>query len=542
MKQLFLFLSFSCLSALVSYAQPNSLLQKALRKYSQIQNFSCECLFATDGLMNISFSCKMEATRNALDTICGFYYYIKYVPGEGTSDFSLYNGSDYYMSYKGKITQTNRLKKPDAFKDKEMNIRGVGKGRIPSVAKSPTMCRFSLFEFENQIRKDLKDSTFEFVAGNDTLIDKVICFQFRFRKNNMVKEISIEKESLFPKYYKSTGKSALFNQTQTALFNNFEANGNLPLSYYAAENLLPLNWEANNPVKTTIELTGKEAPGWTLPLLNNDAELTLKELKGKVVLLEFTATWCVHCIEAAEMMKSLNEKFKDNANIVLLSVFSSSPDDKNKIQKFAEKHKISNEILYNAKSVGDMYQVDGYPVFFIIDSTGKIVKQYPGYGESTENRIFEDLNKLGKPFSDKMKFVDNYENINSLKDCVKSFKGKKVYIDVWATWCAPCIEEFENKERLLELLNPKGVPILYISIDEEKNDIQWKNMIKFYDLKGYHIRANNKLSEDLRKIYNQNGLLAIPWYILIDEQGNIKRKYAKKPSQIGELKKEIDEI
>ena len=520
-------------------SQTERLVQKALSKYSQTKSFKCECLVAVDVPMNFSFNCKMEATRNPLDTTCGFYYFIKYVPGEGTADFSLYNGSDVYMSYKGKITQTNRLKKPDAFKDKEMNLRGVGKGKIPSVAKSSSMFRFSLFEFEDQLRKDLKDTTLKFVAGSDTLIDKVNCFHFRFRNKSLVKEICIENQSLLPKYFKISSKSPIFNQTTTASFKNYDVSNAIPLSYYTAENLLPLNWEANQPVETKIDMTGKEAPGWTLPVLNDESAITLNQLKGKVILLEFTATWCPHCFEAAEMMKSLNERFKDNANVVLLSVFSSSPDDKDKIQKFAEKWKITNKVLYNAKMIGDTYHVDGYPTFFIIDSSGKIVKQYLGYGEGIEQRIFDDITRLGKPISNKIKFVDNYNNINSLSDCVNSFKGKKVYVDIWATWCKPCIEEFEHQAKLKELLKSQETEILYISLDEEKNDERWKAMIMSYNLEGSHIRANRSLYADLRKIFNPHGIVDVPWYILIDENGNILKEHAKKPSEIEELKKEL---
>lgn len=288
-------------------------------------------------------------------------------------------------------------------------------------------------------------------------------------------------------------------------------------------------------------MTGKKAPGWTLPVLNNESALTLNQLKGKVILLEFTATWCIHCIEAAEMMKSLDKKLKGNPDIVLLSVFSSSADDKEKILKFAEKHQITNKVLYDAKTIGDTYQVNGYPTFFIIDNTGSIIKEYRGYGEGTEQVIFEDLTKLGKPLGDRMRVVDDYQNINSLKDCVQSFKGKKVYVDVWATWCRPCIEEFGHQTQLKELLKSGETEILYISLDKENDDAKWKEMIKLYNLEGKHIRANKNLVADLTKIKNQNGIIDVPWYILMDEKGNILKRHAKKPSELEELKKELQE-
>ena len=64
-------------------------------------------------------------------------------------------------------------------------------------------------------------------------------------------------------------------------------------------------------------------------------------------------------------------------------------------------------------------------------------------------------------------------------------------------------------------------------------------MIKYYKLEGYHIRANEKFGSDLREIFNQNGRISIPWYLLVDENGEIVVEHAKRPSQLKELEKEI---
>jgi thiol-disulfide isomerase/thioredoxin len=136
--------------------------------------------------------------------------------------------------------------------------------------------------------------------------------------------------------------------------------------------------------------------------------------------------------------------------------------------------------------------------------------------------------------SEKIKFLDNYQDINSLKNCVKSFQGKKVYIDVWATWCASCRSEFSKKEKLNEILKSKGIEMLYISMDEDKYDKTWKDLIKYYNLEGNHIRANKPLSEDLKKIQNSGSGYYVPWHIMVDEDG----KMMELPGDIAELVKE----
>lgn len=165
--------------------------------------------------------------------------------------------------------------------------------------------------------------------------------------------------------------------------------------------------------------------------------------------------------------------------------------------------------------------------------------EYTKYLEPTVSPIVEFQKEKEKPFSENVKFVDGYEGINSLKESVSSLKGKKVYVDVWATWCGPCKKEFEHKAQLKKLLASKNMEILYISIDRDENESQWKDMIKFYGLEGYHVRANQELNEDLRKIFNRNGSISIPWYLIIDANGNVIEKHASRPSQLNELENEL---
>lgn len=164
--------------------------------------------------------------------------------------------------------------------------------------------------------------------------------------------------------------------------------------------------------------------------------------------------------------------------------------------------------------------------------------KFTKYIEPLINDIIEYYKIKTQDFSQNIKFIEEYENINSLRQVVSSLIGKMIYVDVWATWCAPCIIEFKHKDELKKLLKSKGIATLYISIDDENRDERWKGMIKHYDLEGYHIRANKKLKEDLENIYGQN--LSIPWYIIIDENGSIIKKYAERPSKLKSLENELN--
>lgn len=72
--------------------------------------------------------------------------------------------------------------------------------------------------------------------------------------------------------------------------------------------------------------------------------------------------------------------------------------------------------------------------------------------------------------------------ITSLEDAVKPFKGKVVYIDVWATWCGPCLKEFQYLPTLKEKAHNMDVVYLYISIDRPEERKKWEKTIAYHQL------------------------------------------------------------
>jgi thiol-disulfide isomerase/thioredoxin len=152
---------------------------------------------------------------------------------------------------------------------------------------------------------------------------------------------------------------------------------------------------------------------------------------------------------------------------------------------------------------------------------------------------------IEKPFDETVLFADGYENINTLEEALNPLKGKKIYIDVWATWCGPCKKEFKHQQALKKILDQQNIQQLYISIDEDNRDRQWKENIKFYGLSGTHIRASKELFMDLYKRFDKKAkipYISIPWYILVDENGHIIREHAGTPSKIIAKPSILDEM
>ena len=122
--------------------------------------------------------------------------------------------------------------------------------------------------------------------------------------------------------------------------------------------------------------------------------------------------------------------------------------------------------------------------------------------------------------------------ITSLEDAVKPFKGKVVYIDVWATWGGPCLKEFQYLPALKEKAHNMDVVYLYISIDRPEERKKWEKTIAYHQLKGYHLLVNEKLGKSLyTELGNERQILSIPCFVIIDKTGKIAIRHAAAPSE-----------
>ncbi len=122
---------------------------------------------------------------------------------------------------------------------------------------------------------------------------------------------------------------------------------------------------------------------------------------------------------------------------------------------------------------------------------------------------------------------------------LSDLKGKVIYIDVWATWCSPCIQEFPYSRKLQQQFEGnEQVVFLYVSVDKDKDQEKWKKMLADKQLKGTHILDPREGDSSIWKAYLISG---IPRYILIDQAGNIADAEASRPSS-GKVKGEIEEL
>lgn len=130
-----------------------------------------------------------------------------------------------------------------------------------------------------------------------------------------------------------------------------------------------------------------------------------------------------------------------------------------------------------------------------------------------------------KPGTPSPKF--NYPDTSGKNISLDDLKGKYVYVDVWATWCAPCKREIPYLKELDKEYKDKEIAIVSLSIDKMEHKEKWMTMVKDKNLTGIQIMADKDWNSDFVTAYNIKG---IPRFILIDKEGNILDSDAPRPS------------
>lgn len=119
----------------------------------------------------------------------------------------------------------------------------------------------------------------------------------------------------------------------------------------------------------------------------------------------------------------------------------------------------------------------------------------------------------------------SFENYNGGVTSLASLKGKLVYIDIWATWCKPCLHEIPYLQALKKDFQGKDIAFVGISIDHKKQD--WENFMKENKLEGYQLFANLSVEDNFTRKYD---VMYIPRFVLIDKEGKIINANAPSPS------------
>ena len=127
----------------------------------------------------------------------------------------------------------------------------------------------------------------------------------------------------------------------------------------------------------------------------------------------------------------------------------------------------------------------------------------------------------------------NCTDLSGKKVSLSDFKGKYVYIDIWATWCGPCQREIPHLQKLEEKYH--GKDIYFVSISCDNNKKAWENRVRA-GLKGIQLHFVNGDT-----FMNDYMIKGIPRFILLDKEGKIISVDMSRPSDPKTIAK-LDEL
>jgi peroxiredoxin len=140
-------------------------------------------------------------------------------------------------------------------------------------------------------------------------------------------------------------------------------------------------------------LLGQPAPGFTATALDGEP-VDLEDLRGKVVVLDFWATWCAPCLAAIPVLKEVTDGFADK-DVILLAL--NTGEQKAEIEEFLKQQPLDVGVLLDPDGkVAEAYRADAIPQTVIIGKDGTIESVHVGFlgVEALQQRLKDELEVL----------------------------------------------------------------------------------------------------------------------------------------------------
>ncbi|MBI9068138.1 MAG: TlpA family protein disulfide reductase [Salinivirgaceae bacterium] len=169
---------------------------------------------------------------------------------------------------------------------------------------------------------------------------------------------------------------------------------------------------------------------------------------------------------------------------------------------------LSSQIKYHGYKNAELLFKTFEMQYTDMDKKDELLKNYNKYRELNNNKAAPNF---------------KFEDINGIEYDLSVFKGKYIYIDVWATWCLPCRKEAPFFEKQKQAFINKNVEFVSLSIDKKKSD--WKEYLTVRPMDGNCFWIPN-----FESFLEQYMIKTIPHFIIIDPNGNIVNADAPRPS------------
>lgn len=375
-------LTFRAYSQNAASDQPRavSVLQEISDKLNGLTTFSYdikrELNYASENYHNISeWSCYFSF--DPAGTTVGFKYQVS-----TPTAFYLFNGTEEFeLNKRDKTIRINDSPKIEDFNSTSFlyNSLVTLRNALPLIVAD----RSSDKTMEDTVFNNKPCETVVINIGKRRIQGMGEGFDRMETKNNFIYKITIDKASRLPvEVLQGNDLNSDFIKTNFTNI-NFTPNQPAETSWYYSTYTKEYK-PAENAAVRSLSPIGAAAPDWKLTTFNDNKQVSLSNLKGKVVLLDFWIKNCGPCIESVPHLNDLQRAFME-ADFALVSI--NSYDAKEDVAIFFDNHKIKYPVMLNGKSVAESYGVSAFPTLFIVDKSGKIIYSQVGFDEASVPKI-----------------------------------------------------------------------------------------------------------------------------------------------------------
>jgi thiol-disulfide isomerase/thioredoxin len=265
----------------------------------------------------------------------------------------------------------------------------------------------------------------------------------------------------------------------------------------------------------------------------------LAQLRGKVVLIDFWATWCGPCKEELPNVLANYRKYHE-LGLEVVAVSLDGEKDRQKLIDFVREHELPWPQHFDGQGwkneFAARFGIRAIPAMFLLDQAGKVITT-EARGPKLESEIRRLLRLDAAPAASPVAATTTMPALGALAPDfvsmttdgrpvrVSDYRGQVLILDFWATWCGPCIASMPHTQQIAAKYADQGVTVLAVCTgDKRKRFEDWVSLkasaypaLRFtFDPHERDTPAHDQSAT--RVLY---GVASIPTQVIIDREGRI---------------------